>query len=128
MGEYTQEGLQTSKLNSGSLNNLRLHNLWEDCNRFAPLGKFPQWNATLDRVWEELSGDVKENDKTHTKFRNLSGDVTKAGALQNTSSIEGFKKMPYGIKLILAKQYQALMLKTFIQIDCYKHKCTIVFN
>ena len=57
-----------SKLNSGGLINLRLHNLWVDRHRYARNGDYSKWNEILDAVWCELGSDVKENSESDKEY------------------------------------------------------------
>jgi hypothetical protein len=60
--EEGQTEQKVSKYNSGIAIQMRLDGLWKQINQFCIEGKFMLWNAVLDRVWSELSRDIKENE------------------------------------------------------------------
>ena len=66
MEDLNEEITKLSKINSASLINMRINNLWLNVNRYASSGQYRKWNSELDRIWCELVGDVKEiKDKTN---------------------------------------------------------------
>ena len=67
MEQSEQEVTKLSKINSASLINLRIHNLWLNVNRFASAGMYSKWNTELDRIWCELVGDIAERKKKKEK-------------------------------------------------------------
>jgi len=55
---------------------IRLNSLWIDTHSHSRAGKFLKWNADLDRIWCELSRDLKEdeyNDKTDKEGNIIKG-------------------------------------------------------
>ena len=96
-----------SKLNSGGLINLRLHNLWVDRHKYARNGDYNKWNEMLDGIWCELGSDVKEgsdNDKKYWKlslnFSKAIGEKKKKIGFNGTSSEEKTSKTKQKIALI----------------------------
>ncbi|KKM66094.1 hypothetical protein LCGC14_1484630 [marine sediment metagenome] len=63
MEDLTEEITKLSKINSASLINMRINNLWMNVNKYASSGIFMKWNSELDRIWCELVGDVKPTKK-----------------------------------------------------------------
>lgn len=57
-----EEEHKQSKYNSGIAIILRLDGLWKNVNAFASSGSYKKWNSYLDRVWCELSRDLKEDE------------------------------------------------------------------
>lgn len=56
-----EEGRTKSKYNSAIAQLYRLDNLWRDTHNHSRSGNLKQWNWDLDRVWQELAGDLKIN-------------------------------------------------------------------
>lgn len=53
-----QEGILKSKYNEAGYQILRLHELWNNCERFAHSGDLQKWHWALDSIWRELYADV----------------------------------------------------------------------
>ena len=60
MEDINEEIVKLSKINSASLINMRINNIWLEVNKAAVSGNYFRWNSHLDRIWCELGGDVKE--------------------------------------------------------------------
>ena len=108
--EPEEEILKLSKYNSAALINLRITNLWEDANRHSRECKFSSWNADLDRIWCELSGDATiEHKKDMKKYNKL---ISLASPIRNLISGVGFaqetkqeiKKRNIQYKLLINKE------------------------
>jgi len=54
---------EISEYNEASFQILRLHNLWESCNKLSSAGKLLGWNWALDCIWRELSPDAARIDE-----------------------------------------------------------------
>lgn len=98
-----------SKLNSGGLINLRLHNLWVDRHKFAQRGDYQRWNEILDAIWCELGADVREEGDEDKVYWKLSLEF--ANACQDDIKIKGFEKANDEKKNSLIKQKIALIKK-----------------
>ena len=104
------EEFQKSKINSGGLINLRMHELWQKAHEFAVKGNYPKWNAYLDRIWMELSGDAKQEDEK--AFFDIALGLPEQRIIERDS----FEKPTIEERLIRAKQYMALLKKeTFLR-------------
>ena len=102
-----EDNEKTSKINSGGLINLRIHNLWEETHKFASVGNFSKWNVILDRIWCELVGDAKDEDVD--KFNSLNSKVIIITNLNLNTN--GFSRPNKEQLLMLSKQYKFLMDK-----------------
>jgi len=62
MGDTTfnDSKIALSEFNEAQFQILRLHDCWNDCNRFIKQGNFDQWKWTLDVAWNELFPDVQK--------------------------------------------------------------------
>lgn len=90
MDEVVNEN-NVSKLNSGGLINLRLHNLWVDRHKYAMNGDYVKWNEMLDAVWCELGADVKEGSADDKQFWELSKNFSQA--CEGEKKLTGFNKI-----------------------------------
>jgi len=102
--EVTDE-LKLSKINSAGLINLRMSKLWDNANNNAVKGNYGKWNAYLDRIWLELSGDASEEEID--MFFRISLTIPK----ENVKETTGFEKISSAKRLSITKQYLALMKK-----------------
>lgn len=91
--ETEKEITKLSRINSAGLINLRLHRLWEDCNKHSREGKFLAWNGDLDRIWCELVGDVEEGKETDKKFDKINDSLKKSSPLKNWKLVDGFREL-----------------------------------
>ena len=101
----TTDELKLSKINSAGLINLRMSKLWDNANNNAVKGNYDKWNAYLDRIWLELSGDA--DDKDISKFFELTFAFPKS----IPEKAKGFQVVTQEKKLNLTQQYLALMKK-----------------
>lgn len=58
-----EEVQKVSKFNSGMAQIQRLHDLWLRSHVVVMRGDLRSWNWVLDRIWLELIGDIKVDDK-----------------------------------------------------------------
>ncbi len=121
MEDISQEVVKLSKINSASLINIRINNIWLEVNKSAVAGNYLRWNSNLDRIWCELGGDVGKNKKDEDgeeeepkemiKFKELDKDVS--DKLKDFATKEGFSKFTSDDKLKMAKIYDSLIKKEF---------------
>lgn len=52
----------TSRINEAGNAVTRIGMLWHDANMVAAEGDLKRWNAKLERVWSELSGDCQDTE------------------------------------------------------------------
>jgi len=76
MTGFNDNKIALSDYNEANLQILRLHDLWNDCNRFSRNGNYDKWRFTLDRIWIELSADAEKRNwdkyyKQHQAFNAL---------------------------------------------------------
>ena len=76
MEQIEQEIVKLSKINSASLINLRMNNIWINVNRYATSGKYFQWNNELDRIWCELAGDITKGKGEDKDFKEIEKRVS----------------------------------------------------
>ena len=104
--------IKTSKYNSGIAQIYRLDGLWKDVNIHSRTGKFSTWNSDLDRIWSELSRDLKDKDYEIKKkeFEKFEKDLIELGNFDDNAkdSFEVLKKEQITKR---AKQYKILMEK-----------------
>jgi hypothetical protein len=98
-----------SKLNSGGLINLRLHNLWVDRHKHAQAGNYSGWNEILDAIWCELAADVKEDSDEDKKFWTLSKAFSLA--CSGEKKMTGFKKIDNSQRVVKTSQKISLIKK-----------------
>ena len=55
-----EEESKVSKYNSGIAKLIRLNSLWIDVNNHSRQRIYAKWNEDLDRIWSELSADLKD--------------------------------------------------------------------
>jgi len=113
MESVAEEGLITSKFNSGMLINLRLNNLWILTHNYARKGLYSDWSGVLDRIWCELSADIPDSEegiKTNKLFDNIEIELSVVG-VTNWGRIDGFQEKDAKMKLFMTKQYRLLMKK-----------------
>lgn len=60
--EVSDETIIKSKYNSAQLDLFRLNSLWQKSHHYAEKGLLQKWNIVLDRIYQELSNDTKEED------------------------------------------------------------------
>jgi len=105
---------KTSKINAAALINLILADLWRNCYRHAANGAYSKWNAELNNIWTELSGDVDEEitegKETQRKFEDIDMELARAGSLVKKSAT-GFQEVSSDEKISSAKQYRTLLKK-----------------
>lgn len=91
---------KVSKYSSGVNIIMRLDELWKDTHRHARTGLFKLWNLDLDRIWLELSRDLKEVktkehdsfDEIESLFNDFNTSIMKLGNISDEEK-PGFKKM-----------------------------------
>ncbi len=76
MEQIEQQIVKLSKINSASLINLRMNNIWINVNRYATSGKYFQWNNELDRIWCELGGDIVKDSQEEKDFKEIEKKVS----------------------------------------------------
>ena len=69
-----------SDFNEGSFQILRLHNLWDECNRLCVKADYARWRFNLDRIWIELFADAEK-----TKGKYYIDQIQKLNKLINLS-------------------------------------------
>lgn len=92
MDDFTEEITKLSKINSASLINMRINNLWLNVNRYASSGMYLKWNNELGRIWCELVGDVKEEKTKKENEEKKETDEEKYNGF-NQKIFEAFKKL-----------------------------------
>lgn len=100
-----------SKLNSGGLINLRLHDLWNNVHRAACKGNYLLWNLTLDRLWSELAADEPKNSDLLPQIQKLNNEISLLGNLPSPDVRLVFKKYNNVDRMKMSKQYNLLMQK-----------------
>ncbi len=121
MEEMSEEVVKLSKINSASLINMRIHNIWLEVNKAAVSGNYPHWNSNLDRIWCELGGDIKESKKNKEGKEEKSQDIIKFNELDKDVSEklsklkikEGFSKINSDDKKNMSEAYNSLIKKEF---------------
>lgn len=121
MEDVNQEVSKLSKINSASLINLRIHNLWLEVNKAAVSAKYFVWNSYLDRIWCELGGDVGEikvNEDGSVKeppevtaYKKLDKEV--AEKMKDWKGEKGFSKLSGDQVKDMVKIYNSLINKEF---------------
>ena len=117
MEDIDSEINKLSKINSASLINLRINNIWLEINKAAVKGKYFLWNSNLDRIWCELGGDIKEpkegkeEPKEIKEFNKLDKKVSEK--MKKLKTLEGFEQFSKKDKLNLSELYDALLKKEF---------------
>ncbi len=117
MEDLNEELNKLSKINSASLINLRINNVWLEVNKAAVSGNYFRWNSNLDRIWCELGGDIKESKKGDEepsdikKFNKLNVEVSKN--LSKLKTKVGFSKTDKDDKINISKTYDSLIKKEF---------------
>ena len=101
--------MNISKVNSGGLINLRLHNLWVDRHKSALKADYNKWNEILDAIWCELGADTKDGSPSDTKFWELSLEF--ANACGAPVKKVGFNTTTTTDRQSMAKQKIALIKK-----------------
>ena len=118
MDSSEEEATKLSKINSASLINLRIHNLWLNVNRFASAARYSQWNTELDRIYCELSGDIKEGSKKKIdedkksipdEFKELNTKVSEK--LKELKPLKGFDKPSEDQKTKMRGTYDVILNK-----------------
>ena len=119
MEDISQEITKLSKINSASLINMRISNIWMNVNRYASSGMFMKWNSELDRIWCELVGDVspkkkKKKDDDEEKgdeeiFDGFNEEISKE--FSNLKKKKGFEEYSKDDKSIRLKIYQKIQKK-----------------
>ena len=119
MEDLTEEITKLSKINSASLINMRINNIWMNVNKYASSGMFLKWNSELDRIWCELVGDVsstkkkkKGEDKQKSDeeiFDEFNEEISKEFSnLKNKKGFDGYSKDDKSTRL---KIYQNIQKK-----------------
>jgi len=57
MIDTTEERQETSRYNEAGFSILRLHTLWQQCERHIMKGEMQQWHFTLESIRRELHSD-----------------------------------------------------------------------
>ncbi len=123
MEDLTEEITKLSKINSASLINMRINNLWLNVNRYASSGQYRKWNSELDRIWCELVGDVKEiknknkeennnqdeEESDEKKFKRFNGKISEE--IKKLKSKKGFSEYSKEDKDIMINIYEAIQEK-----------------
>ncbi len=69
MDGFSDNKISVSDYNEAGFQILRLHELWNDCNRLSVKGFYDSWRFKLDRIWIELSADAKKkNEKKYSEL------------------------------------------------------------
>jgi len=106
---------KVSKINAAALINLILADLWKDSYRHSRMADLSKWNADLNCIWTELSGDVDPDSDEEKNFMKIDGDLAGTGSLQIKKST-GFKPLTPEEMKNVAQQYKLLMQKaTFLK-------------
>lgn len=106
------EEKQVSKYNSGINIIMRLDSLWREVNSFASSGKYSKWNSSLDRVWCELSRDLKENEfeGKETEYEAFDTKIDEIGDFGDSVG-DTFNEIPPEAIKNRNKMYRLLMKK-----------------
>jgi len=110
MYEIEEEADKTSKFNSAQAELQRIDSLWQKVHTAAQLSRFLTWNALLDRIWSELSGDLKEGAEEEHNFYRLTENLSRNGRLSDGETL-GFKSPYQKDKDTVMKQKEWLMKK-----------------
>lgn len=76
MDSFDSFDSKQSKFDSTIANLMRLDELWKNCHSHARAGELSKWNTDLDRVFCELSEDVKEPE--YNKFFDFNKKISEA--------------------------------------------------
>jgi len=107
--ENTSEYKLSSYNSAGNLIK-RLDNLWEAAHKDVRSGNYLDWNILLDRLWLEISGDLKENAPEHKEMDKFDEQIVKLIPLSSGNS-SGFNGMDEKTINKLSKQYLVLRKK-----------------
>ena len=99
-----------SKINAAGLINLIIADLWRDSYRHSRKGDLSNWNADLNCLWIEFSGDVVEGDTNDEEYKKIEKGLMELGPISRQSSV-GFKEITKEDKVNFAKQYNLLLKK-----------------
>ena len=129
-----EEETKVSKYNSGIAKLMRLNTLWIDVNNHSRQNQYAKWNEDLDRIWSELSADLKDYEEKESnkgkerkridekgkkilyfneesaKIKQFDTDLANLGKFVDKEP-EGFKLITEEMKKNRAKQYRILMDK-----------------
>lgn len=78
---------KVSKYNSGIAQIFRLDELWQDTHKHSRAGRLNNWNWTLDRVWCELAGDLKDNDDRINQFKTINESISSLNNLKDKEKL-----------------------------------------
>lgn len=67
---HSEEG-RTSKYSGAIAQLYRIDDLWKDVHKHSRQGDFVKWNLDLDRLWSELSEDIKDNSPEDLEFKKI---------------------------------------------------------
>jgi hypothetical protein len=116
------EELKISKFSGGVNIQIRLNSLWIDSHNHSRSGLFSKWNCDLDRIWIELSGDLKESEYEQYKksFDEHDSKICKTGCFDD-DLIDEFKTITKESIKKRNEQYKILMEKELFLKRVEKH-------
>jgi len=110
-----QEIERKSKYNSGIAKEMRRNELWKSVNKYSIEGSYIKWNEYLDKIWLELSSDVKK--KFADNFREKKNElllfdtkIAEIGQIIDKYD-SGFNEIPKDVIEKRNKHYKILMEK-----------------
>jgi len=111
--QNSEDEQKISKYNAGVAIQIRLNNLWQQTHKYSLVDRYYLWNTVLDRIWLELSRDLKEKEYIEKKklYDEFNYELTKTGKIVDAKDDNGFldpTKEEYEKR---EKQYKILMDK-----------------
>lgn len=115
----TESNNKTSFANSAYSQIYRFDDIWRSAFKYASSGNFLSWNYSLDGIWRELAGDLKQkygDGKTeykniHNAINNINIELLKTYPLISGMMSNGFNKVSNEDRQRASKQYLILMKK-----------------
>jgi len=113
MDEENSESRQTSKYNTASLINARLHQSWLKFTLCIESGRFNQSDLILNSLWIELAGDLEDDEYNSTKDKSdeINNRLFSYGLLRDGDNLKGFNSLEKQDVSNRTKQYKILIEK-----------------
>ena len=88
----------------------RLDELWTAAHKSVRVGNYLDWNILLDRLWLEVSGDLKLDAPEHALMDAVNIEIVKLFPL-NTGNLNWFNKKTKDLYDNISKQYLIIIKK-----------------
>lgn len=112
MEDYDSDMTKISKINPAQIINQNLeNNLWMPFNVAYKSGKYITANNNLDCIWIMLGGDLGKNSQEEKQYNEIEKELNKSGSLQDSLSIDGFRKVNIEQLKKMAVQRKILLKK-----------------